>query len=364
MEKIKLLLVSDIYQIHTRRWAEWFAREGFEVLIASESSAGYEVPGCMVADLSGQNLIEQFFSIKKLIAQFKPDILHAHTVSKKSWLSAACNFHPFVLTAWGSDVFVDAHKNIFYELMARYTLRKADVITSDSEALKSETIRMGGTASGNHVIHWGIDLDTFKPGLDTKDLRKKMRLEGKKVIFSGRHFFPKYNIMSIIRSFPDVLKKIPETVLVLKTAWKDPDYEKELRAAVSFLGIDANVRYVGELEHSDMPLFYNMSDLFISVPFSDSISISILEAMACGCVPVVGDLESTRECFKDGVNGRMVPVTDVAALSRAITDLLGNEKTMTEIKANNLNYAKESFDQNMWMSKMKGLYLGAVNERK
>jgi len=107
-----------------------------------------------------------------------------------------------------------------------------------------------------------------------------------------------------------------------------------------------------------------MSDLFISVPFSDSISISILEAMACGCVPIVGDLESTRECFKDGVNGRMVPVADVAALSRAITDLLESEKTMEKIRENNLNYAKEAFDQNLWMSKMKDLYLGAVNERK
>lgn len=41
------------------------------------------------------------------------------------------------------------------------------------------------------------------------------------------------------------------------------------------------------------------NDVFISIPSSDSTSVSLLEAMCCGLFPIVSDLPANREWIHD-----------------------------------------------------------------
>lgn len=72
--------------------------------------------------------------------------------------------------------------------------------------------------------------------------------------------------------------------------------------------------------------------------------MSLLEAMACGCIPIVSDLPSLREWVVDGVNGRLVPVGDVDALARAMLETVALE-SRDAIVTRNLTLVRERASQ-------------------
>jgi len=57
----------------------------------------------------------------------------------------------------------------------------------------------------------------------------------------------------------------------------------------------------------------------VSVPESDATSISLLEAMAFGCVPVVSDLPANREWIQNGVNGIIADNLDIDFITPALS---------------------------------------------
>lgn len=59
--------------------------------------------------------------------------------------------------------------------------------------------------------------------------------------------------------------------------------------------------------------------IWVSIPESDATSISLLEAMACGSIPVVSDLPANREWIQSGVNGIVVEDLDSDFISEALT---------------------------------------------
>jgi glycosyltransferase involved in cell wall biosynthesis len=72
------------------------------------------------------------------------------------------------------------------------------------------------------------------------------------------------------------------------------------------------------ITHQEMPAYFNLADIMVTIPRSDGMPQSLYEAMACGTYPIMGNLESYRELIQDGVNGRLVEVSDVEALGEAM----------------------------------------------
>jgi glycosyltransferase involved in cell wall biosynthesis len=77
------------------------------------------------------------------------------------------------------------------------------------------------------------------------------------------------------------------------------------------------------------------ADLYLSASLSDSTSVSLLEAMASGAVPVVTDIEGNREWVRDGEGARLFAPRDPGALTRAIEAALGDEPWKERARAHN-----------------------------
>ncbi len=71
---------------------------------------------------------------------------------------------------------------------------------------------------------------------------------------------------------------------------------------------------------SDMPAIYAAMDLFVINSLAEAFPLSLGEAFACGIPAVATDVGDCREIL--GTCGRMVPLSDPAALATAIDDLL------------------------------------------
>ena len=91
----------------------------------------------------------------------------------------------------------------------------------------------------------------------------------------------------------------------LRIAGKGSNTEK-LKQQVRDLNLNDQVEYVGLLAPAENLENYLKSKIYISIPNTDGTSISLLEAMAYGCLPVVSDLPANREWITDGENGIVV----------------------------------------------------------
>src|SRR4029077_1457783 len=94
-------------------------------------------------------------------------------------------------------------------------------------------------------------------------------------------------------------------------------------------------RLVGRLAPDALAAALQRAEIFLSASRSDSTSLSLLEAMACGAVPVVSDIEGNREWVRGGEGARLFPPGDAAALARALEGALDDPAWRARARAHN-----------------------------
>ena len=122
---------------------------------------------------------------------------------------------------------------------------------------------------------------------------------------------------TMLAAFRLVVNQIPDTRLVLIG---DGPCMIELRNEVNRLGIASQVDFLGA--RFDIPKLLNTFDIFTLSSTTEGISMTILEAMACGLPVVATDVGGNREIVQPTQCGLIVPACDPQALAAAYVELL------------------------------------------
>ncbi len=366
---MKLLYIADSTSIHTKRWLRYFLNQGNDIYLITIGEKKEKIPNVTHVinfDRFYYNSLS-FISIlnktKKLIREIKPQILHGHFVHQYGWLAALSNFHPLILTGWGTDILSLPHVSRFKfgKILTRYSLKKADLLTATSEYLKAEMIKLGADTNNIYVIFWGINLQKFRPDIDTSQIRQELKIsENRQVVLSNRNHIALYNNDIVIEAMHHVLKKIPEALLILQNA--GGNLEKDLKTLAQKRGIAESVIFLPMFKHDDMPALYAISDIYVSVPSWDAGPVSLKEAMACNASPIISAVPGPMEWIKDEVNGRVVPIRNIVKLAECICDLLKNKEKREEFNRINRRRIEEHADHNMLMKRMEGLYKDIISQ--
>ena len=234
-------------------------------------------------------LIINYFKLYKVIKNENPNCIHIHQINRLAFVVALIAKRlniPFVTTAWGSDVLLIPHKNILYFHLVKYVLKQASIVTADSSEMITVMNRIYCHSSKYKLLQYGID------PIESKEKRD--------IIFSNRLHKSLYRIDVIIRYFAEFTKRNLTYRLII--AGNGSETEK-LKQLVDELKISDQVEFVGWLNHSENSYYYSHAKFYISLPESDGTSVSVLEAMLGGCIPILSDLAVSREWITDGVNG-------------------------------------------------------------
>lgn len=371
---MKISYIADPESIHTQRWLDYFVKAGHEVsLLNIRGMSKAKIPG--VKEYSLKPICEdlttklhwRFFQfrrerkLKKIINRIKPDILHAHYASTNGRWAARSGFHPLVLTLWGSDIYKDAFYSASNRKMVTDILERADLITADSEDLRKTAVSLGAAPSKIQLVLFGVDTDRFCVLSNKDHVKKELGLTNCPVVLSTRSFKPFYNIDIIIKTIPMVVKEIPDVKFVFKKFEGEED--KKLMLLVKELGVEEYAIFVGRVnDHKQMVNFYNAADVFVSIPSWDGSSASLLEAMACGAVPVVSDFPSNLEWITDKVNGCVVPMRDEKKTAEAIIYLLKDPPVRKKYAELNRKTVEERADYYKHMKRMQELYYSLVGQ--
>lgn len=305
------------------------------------------------------NAVWYFFRLKHLLFKIKPDVFHAHYVGLNGLLGALCRTHPFILTAWGSDVLI-AGKHPWKRILVSYALHNADLITCDAEHMKQAILSFGIRESMIHIIQFGIDTKTFSPGACLGEICEKLDIPiGLQVVISMRNFDPVYDVETFIRAIPSVLSRLPKTIFLI--GGRGPQQE-HLTRLMQELGVEQNVRFLGFVPNHNLSAYLRCATVYVSTSLSDAgIASSTAEAMACGTPVVITDSGENALWIKEGENGFLIPARDVDRLADRVVTLLEHEELRDQFSRNGRAIILERDDYRGEMEKMNSLYRRQVS---
>jgi glycosyltransferase involved in cell wall biosynthesis len=142
---------------------------------------------------------------------------------------------------------------------------------------------------------------------------------------------------TFFQSIPLVLKRHPEVKFICPSMAGQP----EAQAWVDHLQLQRSVQLLPYLNQTELWREFARSSISVSVTSHDGTPNTLLEAMAFGCLPVCGDIESIREWVTPGVNGLLADPTDASALAEMICLAIENEPLREKAAAANRKLLEE-----------------------
>jgi glycosyltransferase involved in cell wall biosynthesis len=168
------------------------------------------------------------------------------------------------------------------------------------------------------VIHNGIDCSKMNQVFDKKAKRQELGLsENCRIIGTAARLNSIKNIQMMLRVLKLVLQQVPDTCLVIAGQGEE---EERLKAAAHELGIFDRVKFIGL--RFDLSEIYQLFDVFLLTSFSEGISVTLLESMACSVPSVVTDVGGNREVVVERETSFLVRVDDDQSMAQRVCELL------------------------------------------
>lgn len=307
---MRLVLIGDGESPHLVKWVRALAALPAQVQLFAVSSRDFrpEIEALVPAErrlalgretkVEGGNtaLLRQLPRMARWLRAVEPDWLAPHYLTSHgtlAWLAVRLfGVRARIAgSAWGSDILVTPEESAPLRWLTRRLLRACTLTTSDSAHM---TQRMRELGAGE-VMTFPFGLESLPPVSTAKDPY---------LFFANRALEPIYNSHRVLDLFARVSSEWPKARLVvahdgsLRSALEaHVDRDERLRSRVQFVGL---------LDAGAQAGWYARARWYVSLPESDSVSVSVLEAMGHGCIPILSDLPANHELVADGRNGMIL----------------------------------------------------------
>ncbi len=300
------MLLGDGQSPHLLKWARalaprvelWAASSrgfdaGFDALLPAERRLALQTR----PDFEGGNaaLLLQLPRLARWLRRLRPDWIHAHYLSSHgtlAWLATRWLGVPgrIVGTAWGSDILVAPGRSTALRWLTRRVLKACALTTSDSRDMALKMQALGA----REVVWLPFGLERLPPSPPAQPKQDHL-------FYANRGLEPIYAPDRVLRVFAALGADWPDARLVVAN---DGSLRQRLeRQVAADAALASRVRFVGRVDAAVQDDWYARARWYISQPASDAVSVSVLEAMAWGCLPLLSDLPANRELVRSGDNG-------------------------------------------------------------
>ena len=262
-----------------------------------------------MAVLPGLRIFFRFFGILSLAVKCRADIIvgyHMYSSGIPARLAGWLVSRPVVIYVLGKDLDQDYHRPVIGSLL-RFFLRRADGITAQ------------GVSSRERLTALGVAVDIVSPVIDLK--RLPVFAVGPRttdLIFVGRLSEEKR-----CDRFVDIVKAVVEVrpevrAVIVGTGPLEAQVKEHVKAA----GLERNVMFTGWT--TEVYRYLTEARVYVLCSDNDQMPLTLIEAVACGCVPVVGAVGNVADLVLPET-GYIVPKKDVSAYATACLSLLADE---------------------------------------
>lgn len=343
MPPLRIAMFSDYYPPHVgggvekvvAELASGLASEGHEVevfTLNTDGGAGLEEAGGLrihrspCLDLTRIFRLQSAVSPRMLSQAFRalrrnpPDVIHAHNTFFFSSLVAAALSKvlrvPLVTTLHlgNLDALPPPQRlpvAAYERTLGSMIVQASNRLIAVSQAVAAHALRHGASVEKLTVQPNAVDCSTFHPRAGHRQGPFRAAFVGRLIQNKGPQF--------LVEAIPALLSTAPDAHV-----WfiGDGPMLSQLQARVRELGVEDGVEFLGT--RTDVDGLLREVDAFVRPSLMEGLPLTVLEAMASGLPVVATPVGGTPEVVADGVNGLLVPVHDVTALSDALVRLAGD----------------------------------------
>jgi glycosyltransferase involved in cell wall biosynthesis len=298
------------------------------------------------------DLPKYILSLKSVIKQIKPDLIHAGPIQTCTFIAVLTGFRPILTMSWGFDLMQDVHRNRWWEWVTCYVLKRSTYFTSDAMVTRDKAVAYGMNPDRTVVFPWGVDLDHYTP----KNWKTGKRVNGF-TLFCNRSWESRYGVDVLARAFVKAAQRRPELSLILLGGGSQG---ARIRQILLNGGVLDRVTFGGQISQTELPRWYHWADVYISPSHVDGSSVSLMEALACGLPCLVSDIPANQEWVTEGENGWLFPDGNADALAAKILRAMDQRKSLPKIGSAARAVAEERADWKKNSAKLMQAYQQAL----
>jgi colanic acid/amylovoran biosynthesis glycosyltransferase len=293
------------------------------------------------------------------IKEIRPDIIHAHfgpngiriyNLIKKYDLNI-----PLVISFHGMDINVLPLKDkIYFNNLLKINQDNNITFISPSRFLKSKMVSLGFRSNIVNIIP-----NAYNSYFENVEKEKYWECGDVLKLLNIGRFEEVKGQKYLIKSFFNILKQHPNTTLTLIGYGC---LEDELKKQCKDLGIADKVIFLKQVEHSKLPEIIISHDVYIqpSIIASDgaeeNLSVSTIEAQACGLATVASNIGGLKEIVLDNITGKLIEEKNVVDLEKSIIDYIETPGILKEHSINAKVEAKKRFDKKIVTNQVNEIY--------
>lgn len=245
-------------------------------------------------------------------------------------------------------------------IMNRILSKITDKIVAVSEDVKEDIIRYDSiNPSKIDVIPNGIDVERFNPEKNTTDIRKEFSLEDDDIVigFIGR-IVPAKGLKYLLNALPYLKEEFKSIKLLIVG---EGSLVEELKERAKKNNIFDNILFTGR--RRDIPEILASINIFVMPSIAEGLPNALLEAMAMGKPIVTTEVGGIPEIVKNGFNGLLVPPRDTLSLSKAIKELISNDRLAAKLGQAARDLVHDNLSIKAIAQKWQSLYLSILKEK-
>jgi phosphatidylinositol alpha-1,6-mannosyltransferase len=176
------------------------------------------------------------------------------------------------------------------------------------------------------VVPLGADQAFFRPGIDTREVRRRYGLDEGRWLLSVARLTRHKGIDTVLQALARLAPRHPD----LRYAVVGTGEEREaLEAEARELGVASRVRFLTDVSDRDLPALYNTAEIYLGISRLmeqrvEGFGISLAEASASGVPVIAGRSGGIPAAVRDGETGLLVDAERVEDVAQTIERLLGD----------------------------------------
>ena len=274
----------------------------------------------------------------RAVEEIAPDVIHTHGVAfmglKGMWSAKLCKrplvltFHTMVMDAL--TYYTPFHLDLdllerALRLYLRVFLHRCRAVVVPSRSILREIEALAPRMQLTDVIPTGVDVQRFRPDVDTSQVRARWGLDGHEVVLHVGRIAAEKGLRMLVEAFANVKRDRPDAKLLFVGTGP---FEPEVRARVGAWGLQDDVIFAGFVPDADLPAYYAAADVFAIASKFETQGLVVLEAMASG-KPVAGaNFRAIPDFVRNGTNGYVFPPGDPQAAAAAINRCLDERRVL------------------------------------
>lgn len=291
--------------------------------------------------------ISSFFSLLSIVRKEKIQVISAHWIIPNGFIAAIVSKItgvPLVITIPGSDAYL-GKKNFLFRWMVKFASAQAKILASNSMRYLEELSELGIDTRKFVEIPYGVNINSFLNVYKKKNqMRKLFRYTNSdRIILAVGRLVEKKGFAYLINAMSLVVKEQKDVKLLIIG---DGTEKNSLQKLTKELGLDENIIFVGKINHTDLPKYYALADLYVAPSIKDKYGnleshiVALFEAIASSLPIVATKLAVSEKYVVDGKNGYRVKDKDSAHLALAIVRIL-NSGNLSEMAKYSSDIAKK-----------------------